>query len=433
MPAVTTTRLPGSEIKIALKIEQSECTAYFEEGVKTLSMQRPVPGFRPGHLPMADAKRLFGDMAILEASLERIVRAFYVKALLSEGIASVGSPSINIDKLTPDEPIEFHAIVPVEPAVVKAADPKDCNIDQKAINTTDEQVNEGIEQLRKMRHIEVPVERAAEKTDILTVDIEMKKDNVIIEGGTGNDYKVYLSEPHYLPSFTEQLLGLKAGDEKTIEITFPADHYQKHIAGQPVNVSVKAKAVHEMTLPPLDDAFAVSLGLKDVEDLKTKLRENLTLEAEQKSAESAEIQLLEKLIDSSDIEQPPEILVNEEIRRMLTEMQQGIEEQGGKWDEYLTTIKKTVDQLRLDFVPQVIRRIKTAVLIKHFSKQENIDVPAEDVDAEIDRILNSLRSDDKAAREHISSADYREYVYTMMKNRKTIAWLKDQCIKKTNA
>lgn len=433
MPAVTTTRLPGSEVKIEITIPPSEYIAYFEEGAKTLSQQRQVPGFRPGHLPLSEAKRLFGDMAILEASLERIVRAFYVKALLSEGIAAVGSPSINIDKLVPEEAIQFHAIVPVEPAVKKIADLKECTVSQKNINTSDEQVTEAIEQIRKMRHTEVLVDRPAEKSDVLTVDIEMKKDGVIIEGGTGNDYKVYLNEPHYLPSFTEQLLGLKAGDEKSIEIIFPVDHYQKHVAGQPVNVSVKAKTVHEMALPVIDDEFAKTIGLQTADELRAKLRENLTLEAEQKSNESTEIEMLEKILNGSDIEEPPEILINEEVKRMLAELQHSIEEQGGTWDNYLASIKKTMNDLRLEFVSQAIRRIKMAVLIKHFAKQENIDALSEDVDAEIDRLLATLRPGDKDGREQITSPDYREYVHNMMKNRKTIEWLKQQCIKKTAA
>lgn len=433
MPAVTTTRLPGSETKIEIIVQPAEYEAYLEEGAKALSQQRPQPGFRPGHLPLADAKRLFGEMALLEASLERIVRAFYVKALLSEDIGAVGSPSINIDKLAPGEPVEFHAIVPVEPAVTKAADPKDIKVEQKAVTTSDEQVDEAIEQIRKMRHIEVPVERAATKDDVLTVDIEMKKDNVIIEGGTGNDYKIFLSEKHYLPTLTEQLIGMGANEERNIEVTFPEDHYQKHIAGKAVQVLVKSKAVHEMSLPVVDEAFAKNLGLESVDDLKAKLRENISLEAENKAVESAEVQMLEKLIEASDIEQPPEVLVNEEVRRMLAELQHGIEEQGGKWEEYLSTIKKTMDDMRLDLIPQAMKRIKTAVLIKHFAKQEDIEPKTEDVDAEVDRILGTLRPDDKAMREQVSSADYREYVHTMMRNRQTIEWLKKTCITKSNA
>ncbi len=431
MPAITTTRLPGSELKLEITVEPAEYAAYLEEGLKTLSEQRPIAGFRPGHVPMSEGKRVYGDMAILEASLERIIRAFYVKALLSEGVAAIGSPSINVDKLVPGEAFQFHCIVPVEPAVKRVADLKDIKVEQKAKPATDEQVTEALEQMRKMRRTEAPVDRAAGKDDVLTVDVEMKKDGVIVEGGTGQNYKVYLNEPHYLPSFTEQLLGMKAGEKKTVEVTFPAEHYQKHLAGQPVNIDVTATAVHELTLPVVDDEFAKGVGLASADELKSKLRENLTLEAEARAGEAAEIELLTKLVDGSDIEDAPETLVNEEVRRMLAELRHGLEEQGGAWDQYLATIKKTVDDLRLEMVPQAIRRIKTAVLIKHLAKQQGVEPTTEEVDTEIDRILGTLRPDDKDSREQVASAEYRDYVHTMLRNRKTIEWLKKECVTKT--
>ena len=425
MPAITTTRLPGSEVKIEITVEPGEYAAYLEEGAKTLSQQRPLPGFRPGHVPLSEAQRAYGEMAVLEAALERIIRAFYVKALLSENIAAIGSPSINMEKLVPGQPLQFHAVTPVEPAVKKLADFKDCQVQQAAKPVHDEQINEVIEQMRKVRRTETLIDRAAGKDDLLTVDLEMKKDGVIVEGGTGRDYKVYLNEQaNYLPSFAEQLIGMKAGEEKTIEITFPADHYQKHLAGQPVTVDIKAKSVHEMALPAVDDAFAQGVGLESADALKAKLRENLTLEAEQ-------IEMLEKLVNGSEIEDAPEILVNDEVRRIMAELRHGIEEQGGKWEEYLTTIKKTADDLRLELVPQAIKRIKTAVLVKHVAKENKIDVASEEVDAEIDRLLGTLRPDDKAMREQVTSADYREYVHATFRNRKTIEWLKQQCIKKS--
>lgn len=433
MPAIIVTRLPGSEVKLELTIDPQEYSAYLEEGAKTLSQQRPVPGFRPGHVPMSEAKRLYGDMAILEASLERIVRAFYVKALLSEGIAAVGSPNINIDKLSPEQPLQFHAIVAVEPAVNKLADLTDCAVEQKAVAAKDEDVEGVLNEMRKMRRTESTVERAATKDDAITIDVEMKKDGVVIEGGTGAGYKVYLGEPHYLPSFTEQLLGMKAGDEKSFTINFPEDHYQKHLAGQEVAVQAKALGVHELGLPVVDDEFAKGVGINTAEELKAKLRENLTLEAEQKASEAAEIELLEKLIAGSDIEEAPEILVNEEVRRMLAELRHGVEEQGMKWEDYLSSIKKSMDDMRLELIPQAIKRIKTAVLIKHIAKTNNIEVTDTEVDGEIDRILSSLRASDKDMREHVSSADYRDYVHAMLRNRKTIEWLKSQCLKKTSS
>ena len=429
MPEISLKRLPKSEVEISFRVTPEEAKPYLEEAAKALSAQRPLPGFRPGHAPLEAVQRVFGEMAVLEQALERIVRAFYVKTILAEQVKTVGSPNINVGKLVPGNDIEFTIIAPVEPEILSLPDVKTVSVEETAHAVSDEDVNKVVEDLRKSRRMEQLTDRASTEEDVITVDIEMKKDGVVVEGGTGTDYKVYLNEPHYLPGFTKELVGLKAGDKKTTTVKFPEDHYQKHLAGQEANVDVHVKAVHELALPAFDDAFATGLGLTTSAEVTEKIRENLALEAEQKSKEAAEIKLLETLVDQSKFEEIPEIMVNEEVRRMTAELQQGIEEQGMKWDDYLSAIKKTAAELRLEFVPQAIRRIKTAILLKKIAADQKIDVEETEIDAEIDRLLQTLRSDDKMMREHLTSADYRDYVMGMMRNRKTLEWLKATCIK----
>lgn len=429
MPQTVVTRLPKSEVKIEFVVSQEEATPYLEEAAKALSQARPLPGFRPGHVTFTEAKRAYGEMALLEQALERIVRAFYVKTLLQEGIATIASPTVNVDQLVPGQEIKFHTITPTEPVVTSIPALTTCEVTKKKVTVHEKEVEEAIEQMRKMRRTEAKVERAATAEDVLTVDIEMTKDNVIVEGGTGANYKVYLSEPHYLPNFTSQLVGLSAGDEKTFEINFPEDHFQKNLAGHPVQVKVKTTKVEEMTLPVVDDAFAQGVGLKTAQELREKLHENIGLELGNKATEAAEIELLEKLADGSKIDEIPEVMINEEMRRMLAELRQNIENQGGVWEDYLSSIKKTADQLRLELVPQAIRRIKTALIVKKIAKDEKIAVEEKEVDEEIDRILSSLRADDREMREQVASPDYREYVIATMRNRKTLEWLKSQCVK----
>jgi trigger factor len=139
--------------------------------------------------------------------------------------------------------------------------------------------------------------------------------------------------------------------------------------------------------------------------------------------------MLEKLTDNASFTEIPELLINEEVRRMMHELQHGVEDQGMKWEDYLSSIKKTADDLRLDFVKQAIRRIQTAVLIKAFAKQQNIEVSEEEIHAEIDRILEQVPANDTETRERLASPDYHEYVAITMRNRQVLEWLKKECIK----
>lgn len=429
MPEIVVTQLPKSEVKLEFTVSVEETHPYLEETVKELSVARPVPGFRPGKLPFADGMRLFGPMAVLEGALEKIVRAMYVRAVMDKQISPVGSPNVNVDTMVPDQPLKFTVIAPVEPMATKLPNLKECSVDRQKKTIDESQIDTTIDQLRKMRRSEAPVERAATADDLVVVDLEMKKDNVIIDGGAGTDYRVYLSEEHYIPGFAKELVGIKAGDERNFKLPFPKEHYQKHIAGQDIDFNVKAKQVFELQLPEVDETFTQSVGATDAADLRKKIRENMEQEANQKSEEAAEIALLEQLTNKTTFTDIPEILVNEEVRRMLAELQQGIDQQGMKWEDYLSSIKKTMDDLKIEFAPQAIRRIKSAVLIKAFAKEANIEISEDDVDQEIDAILASLRKNDSETRERVTAPDYREYVQVQMRNRKALEWMKEQCVK----
>ena len=432
MPDIKVTSLPKSEVKIEFEVSVEEAKPYLEEAVKDLTTSKPIAGFRPGKATYEDAKRAYGEMRIWESALERLVRAFYVRTILNEGIDTVGSPEVAIDQLTPGQPVKFNIIAPVEPKVKEFPDLKKCEVSVKETKVTDEQVTNALNEMRRMRRTEARVERPATMDDLVMIDLEMKKDHVILEGGTGKDYRVYLNEEHYIPGFTKELIGIAPGEERSFKLSFPKEHFQKHLAGQEVEFTAKTKGVFELAMPEVNDEFAKGVGLESLAQLQEKLRENMALESEHRAKEAAEVEMLEKLVDHSTFSDVPDLLVNEEIRRMIAELEQGVEEQGMSWSDYLSSLKKTADELKLDFVPQAVRRIKTAVLIKQIAKREDIKITDEEIDQEVDRILNNLRPDDKDTRERVASPEYREYVGIQMRNRRALDWLKKECLKEAD-
>jgi trigger factor len=429
MPDIVVTQLPKSEVKVEFTVSAEEAQPYLDEALKDLSTHRPIPGFRPGKVPMSEAKRVYGEMAIYEAALERIVRAFYVRAVIDKELNTVGSPSVNVDQLVPGSPIKFTVIAPTEPTVTKMPDLSACKIEKKDASVSDKQLDEAMEEMRKMRRTEAVVDRAATLDDLVVIDLQMHKDHVAVEGGSGQNYRVYLNEDQYIPGFSKELVGIKKGEERVFTLPFPKDHFQKNLAGHDIQFTANAKDVYELKLPELDDQFAQGVGIETLAALKTKLRENMETEFGQKAQEAAEIELLEKLVDAASFSEVPEILVNEEVRRMIAELQQSIDQQGMKWEDYLASIKKDANALKLEFVPQALRRVRTAVLIKAYSKEAKITADEQQVDIEIDRILDQLRANDTETRERVTSPEYREYVTVQLRNRKTIDWLKEQCVK----
>ena len=419
--------LPGSKVELKFTVSVEEAQPYLDKAVEELGAQKAIPGFRPGKAPYEEIKKAVGEMTIWQHALEKIVRAKYVSTVLEKKFDTIGSPEVAVDQLTPGQEMKFSCTVSVMPKLTNAEELKDAFVEMKVKEVKDSDIEGAIAELQKMRRQEVVSEDPAKSDGMVLVDLEMKKDGVLLEGGQAKDYKIYLNENHYIPKLTEQLVGLKKGDNKTFKLPFPEDHYQKIYAGKDIDFEVNVKEVYEIKLPEVNDEFAKSLGVESVQALKDLLQKNISIEHERKAMEVAEIELLETLVDKSNFTEVPELLIKEEIRRMYAELQNDIERQGGRMDDYLSGIKKTADELRLDMVPQAIKRVQTAVYIKHVATENKIDVPDTEIDQEIDRLLTM--APDKESKERLASPEYRDYVYAMMRNRKTLEFLKDKGIK----
>ncbi|MFA5186280.1 MAG: trigger factor [Patescibacteria group bacterium] len=424
------TNLPKSQVEIKFTVEVEEAKPYLDQAVAEISTAKPIKGFRPGKAGYDDVSREYGEMLIWETALERIVRAKYVKTILEHDIEAIGSPQIAVDKLVPGQNLEFTVTANVMPRATEIMDFAELKIEPKKHEVSEDETEKAIQDLRKMRRVEVLADKPLTLDDLAIIDLEITKDGVAIEGGSSRDYKVYLNEPHYIPGFSEKLVGATKGETRKFELEFPKEHYTKQLAGSKAGFTATIKDVYELQVPELNDEFAKGFGLESLAKLQELLKQNLQAESDHKTDEAAEIEMLEKLVKGSRFSEIPDTLVNEEVHRMLHELEHGIEEQGMRMEDYLTSLKRTKDELKLDFVPQAIQRIQTAVLLREVSKREKIEVTEQELDAEIDRILERVKPEDKETRERVISADYRDYVAAQMKNRKTLELLKEKVIKK---
>ncbi|MFA4954965.1 MAG: trigger factor [Patescibacteria group bacterium] len=423
------THLPKSRVELKFSVTPEEARPYLEQAAIDISTARPIKGFRPGKAGFDDVVREYGEALVWETALERIVRAKYVKTVLDEDLETIGSPEIGVGKLVPNQDMDFTVTATLMPKVSNLADYSQQLVVHKIREIKDAEVDAALTDLRKMRRTETITDQPAGAEDLAVIDLEIKQDGVIVEGGVSRDYKVYLGEQHYIPGFSHELIGVTKGQEKSFELEFPKDHYNKQLAGKKTSFVAKIKEVFKLDLPALDDEFAKTLGFETLDKLKAQLKQNLQTEADEKSNEAAEIEMLDKLVKNSKFNEIPELLVNQEVHRMQHEMESALEERGVNMNDYLTSLKKTHDQLMLDLVPQAIQRVQTAVLLKAVAKQEKCEVEEKEVDEEIDRIMAFTKPEDKESREQIASPEYRDYVMSRMKNRKTLELLKQKTIK----
>lgn len=422
-------QLPGSKVELKFTVTVTEAQPYIDQAVEEISENKQIPGFRPGKAPYAEIKKAVGEMAIWETALEKIVKAWYVRTILQNQLETVGSPEVAVDQLTPGSDIKFTCTAAVMPKLQKAEVLDKPFVELKTKEVKDTEVDQAVDDLRKMRHEEVVTDAPATKDHMLVIDLEMKKDNVVLEGGSAKSYRIYLAEEHYIPKFTDQLIGLKKDDHKTFTLPFPKEHFQKIYAGQDIDFDVTVKEVYEIKLPELTDEFAKSLGVENLQALRDVLRKNITSENERQAMEKTEIELLETLVSKSTFTETPEILIKEEARRMVEELSRDVESRGGRMEDYLSSLKKSTDQLRLEFIPQAIKRVQTSIYVRHLAKENNLEVTDAELDQEIDRLLDVAKDQDKDVRDQIASPEYRDYVHTVMLNRKTLEFMKEKGIK----
>lgn len=422
------TKLPKGALEIRVELMPDEVQPYLEESATRLSQSTKIPGFRPGRASYAEVEKRVGAMKILEEALEQIVRRTYVEILLAEKLETLGAPSVSVQKMAPGNPLEFTLTVNLLPGVTKLADYKSLRVEKKPVTVTDAEVERVVRDLQKMRAAEVRSTKPAGATDHVVLDLVISKDGTPIEGGVAKDHHVLMDEPYYIPGLTDELRGLKEGDEKSFTLSFPAEHYQKMLAGKPAQFSVKMKEIYERAIPTLDDAFAKSIGKPTMDEVRSQIRINLLEEKTAAENERVERALLDQIIAGSQFEDIPDLLVNEEINRMRQELEASVASRGFEWAKYLEHIKKTEAQLKLDFAPQALRRIKATLAIREIVNRENIAASDEEINQELDRAA-ALYADDKDAREHIYSPAYRDQTSMVLRNRKAMERLKELNVK----
>lgn len=418
------------KVTFTVTVPKEEVQEAMKESAKQISQETKIPGFRPGKADYETIKKRVGEMKILEAALEGIIRDNFIKAMMEENMETVGQPYFNVEKMAPDNDLIFTAEVALFPKVTKLADYEKLSVEKKDTEPTKELIDRAKKDLAMMQTKEIRAEKdyGIAKGDKAVLALGMKKGGVVVEGGESQDHGIYTGETHYVEGFVDQILGLKEGDKKTFTLKFPADHYQKHLAGTDVDFDVEIKEIFKLEAPEINDEFAKSLGVKDAKELEAKLHENLKAENENEERQRQDKEVLDLLADKSTFEKIPDLLVNQEIEKMIHELKHQVESQGANFEDYLKNMKKSMADLKLDLTRNALQRIKVAIILKEVAKKENIKANEKELDTELDKIAEQYK-DNEEARKQVFSPQYHDYIAHQMTNRKTIDFLKGKMVK----
>lgn len=421
--------LTKSQVEITVELDINEFNPYITQGAESVSREVKIDGFRPGKIPYEILKAKIGEMSILEEAARIAINKTIGEAMDKGAVGEViGQPQINITKLAPGNPLEYKATLSILPEI-KMGDYKNAKVKMEKAEAAGEEIEKMINQLKEMQAKEVIAEREIKEGDKAIVDIEMFLDNVPVESGQGKGTAVIIGKDYIIPGFDKNLLSAKKGDMREFNLIYPADHYMKNLAGKKVEFRVKIKEVFERQMPAEDEIFASKFGLKSVVELKENIKKSIEEEKKFRSEQKAEREILEKLIADTKISEIPELLVNHEAELMMHELEHSLKEQGGKFEDYLASLNKTREQILLDMLPDAVKRVKSALIIREIAKIENLNISEKEVEEETEKLLKQYKGYNKIE-ERLKDEDYKIHLANILANRKVMGKLREWNIEK---
>lgn len=427
--------LPKSQLEITFELSVEELKPFLQKAAQEITEQKPLEGFRPGKAPYEIVKQRLGESAILQHATNAIIGDTFYKYLDEQGLDIVDQPKIDIVKIAPDNPFVYKATVSLLPKV-ELTEYKNLSVKpQEEIKVEDKEVEKVIEDLRKMRASEKVVDRAAKKGDKVELNFETFIDGVALAGGKAEKYPLVLGDGQMIPGFEEQVEGMKKDDEKEFELEFPKKYHNEKIAGKKAKFKIKLLSVFERQMPELNDDLAKNMGLKTLDDLKSQIKNNLQQEKQQKAQDKKDLEMVNLILEKSKFEDLPDSLINQELQKMLEELKDNIAKQGLKFEDYLNHLKKKEADLKIDFTPDAIKRIKTSIAIRQIAVNENFSADEKDIDAEIEKTIASYKMNPMYAQnmeqleKNIKSEGARRYFGNVIVNRKVMDFLRKTIIK----
>lgn len=378
------------ERRLDLSITVADLDQDIDQRLKRIGKTLKMAGFRPGKVPPAIVRQQYGDQARHEALNEALERVFE-EAVKSQQLRVAGNPRIEPKGGENATQIEFTAVFEVYPEI-KVGDLKDVEIERPVLEVGDAELESTLAVLRKQRVRFDPVDRAAAAGDRVTIDFLGKKDGVPFQGGEAKDYPFVLGEGAMLADFEAAVSGLKAGESKSFEMTFPADYSAKDLAGQKVTFEVTVKEVREAILPEIDADFAKALGVADgdVSKMRAEIETNLRREVKKRLQGRLKDQVMDALLKANPVVVPT-ALVDMEIQRLMQAARQDMEQRGG-------VKMKDFPMQREWFVDQATRRVSLGLLLSEIVKLNELHAKSDQVKAIVEEAAQSYEHPEEVVR-----------------------------------
>ena len=353
-----------------------------------------IPGFRKGKAPRKIIEMSYGEGIFYEEALNIILPEVYDEAVEELELEPIDAPEVDIEQLEKGKPVVFKINVTVKPEVI-LGEYNNIEIEKVEYNVTDDDVDNELKNLQEMNSRLIDAsDRAVKEKDILNIDFEGYIDDEQFEGGTAENQQIEIGAGRFIPGFEEQLIGKKKDEKVDVEVTFPEDYFEESLKGKKAIFKVTINEIKEKELPELDNEFAKDVSEFDtLEELKNSIKERLEKEAKRKEEVENEAKVIEKVVESCEID-IPEVLIENQVKNEIGQFDYRLKLQGLSIDKYFELTNTTLEDLKEQIRPTAETRVKTELVLDKISKVENIEVTDEELDKELEKMAKEYNHDD---------------------------------------
>jgi len=391
----------------------------FRAGAQGYIMKRSAPQ----HI----IENFVGLDAILSEAADEVVPQAYVKGLAELELIPVEQPKIEVVQLTVNEPLIFKATFTVKPQV-ELGQYKGLPLTKQIREVSQSEIDADIEtqRLRLSRLVEAEPDTKAALKDVLSLDFEGFHNGEPFPGGKAEKYSLELGSKSLIPGFEEQLTGIKAGEEREINVVFPENYHEAALAGQPALFKVKALELKRRVWPDLDDEFAqeVSETAETLEDLRREVCERLQKAANEEADNQAREYTLSRATDNAIIDVPP-LMIEQRVDSMIQNLTERLQEQGGKMEQFLAYNGRTMEELRENYLSPAEKAVRCDLMLEAVSKAENISVSDEELEQQLQMLAGYYQQKPEQLRKTLVDNNRLEALIDDMRINKAVSLICD--------
>ena len=400
-------KLEKSRVALTIETSAEEFEAAVNKAYLKMRGKINVPGFRVGKAPRKIIEKMYGAEVFYEEAVNIILPDAYEAAVKEQELNVVGYPEVELESCTKDG-VVFKCTVAIYPEV-KLGQYKGLEAPKAEVKVAAADVNARLKEMADRNSRLVSVDRAVKKGDTADIDFEGFDNGKAFDGGKGENFDLEIGSGSFVPGFEDQLIGMKAGEEKDIDITFP-ENYTPELAGKPVIFHVKINEVKVKEVPAIDDEFAKDVSEFDtLEELKADTRKQLTDDREAAAQRAFEDALMQKVADGIQADIPDE-MVDVQAQQMMENFQQQLAAQGIPFDQYLKMTNTTEDDFKKQAHEPALQQVRMDLAVAALVKAENLEATAQEIEDELKTVADKYGMDLDTIKKYLPEADVREQV-----------------------